>query len=61
MNTCPNCGKKSNGMLAFGAFPRCQERFEGRRTDPHAQCVFRSRHNGCHMAAYREGDVWFCD
>lgn len=60
MIPCPNCGKPNHGMIALGAFPRCQHRLDGRRTDPNAQCVFRSQHSGCHKAQYPSEDVWFC-
>lgn len=61
METCSNCQQEVKAMRALGHWPRCQHLFQGRAFDPHAQCIFKARHKGCHKAEYPTDDQWTCD
>lgn len=58
---CGNCGKRAIAFPALGAWPRCQHKITGRDFDPYAQCIWKSRHSGCHKAQYPDGvEIWSC-
>ena len=61
MQKCDKCNGECKTMPAVGAWPRCQHRIEGRDFDPYSQCIWKSRHKGCHKAEYPGSvDVWSC-